>query len=46
MVTNTNKINTRRNEHLKKENESKNSLDNIVNRLSSYNFKYPGNIKY
>ena len=31
--------------HLKKETETKNSLDNIVKRLSSYNFKCPGNIE-
>ena len=31
--------------HLKKETESNNSLDNIVKRLSSYNFKCPGNIE-
>ena len=31
--------------HLKKKPSLKNSLDNIVKRLSSYNFKCPGNIE-
>ena len=45
MVSNTNKSKARCNKTLEKENESKNLLDNIVNRLSSYNFKCPGNIE-